>query len=53
MLPKSFMAENNAFLLLTASIRNFYKFLMGRLDIKSLYDYPQLYLEDAESVTTQ
>ena len=31
-LPKSFMAENTVFLLLTALIRNFYKFLMGRLD---------------------
>ncbi|MBQ2299235.1 MAG: IS1380 family transposase, partial [Bacteroidaceae bacterium] len=31
-LPKSFMAENTVFLLLTAMIRNFYKFLMGRLD---------------------
>ena len=33
-LPKSFMAENTVFLLLTALIRNFYKFLMGRLDTK-------------------
>ena len=31
-LPKSFMAENTVFLLLTALIRNFYKFIMGRLD---------------------
>ena len=31
-LPKSFMAENTVFLLLTAIIRNFYKFLMGRHD---------------------
>ena len=31
-LPKSFMAENTVFLLLTALIRKFYKFLMGRLD---------------------
>ena len=34
-LPKSFMAENSVFLLLTAIIRNFYKFLMGRLDTKA------------------
>ena len=34
-LPKSFMAENTVFLLLTALIRNFYKFLMGRLDAKT------------------
>ena len=34
-LPKSFMAENTVFLLLTAMIRNFYKFLMGRLDTKA------------------
>ena len=34
-LPKSFMAENTVFLLLTALIRNFYKFLMGRLDTKA------------------
>ena len=34
-LPKSFMAENTVFLLLTAVIRNFYKFLMGRLDTKA------------------
>ena len=34
-LPKSFMAENTVFLLLTALIRNFYKFLMGRLDAKA------------------
>ena len=33
--PKSFMAENTVFLLLTAIIRNFYKFLMGRLDTKA------------------
>ena len=35
-LPKSFMAENTVFLLLTALIRNFYKFLMDRLDTKAL-----------------
>jgi hypothetical protein len=34
-LPKSFMAENTVFLLLTAVIRNFYKFLMERLDAKA------------------
>ena len=34
-LPKSFMAENTVFLLLTALIRNFYKFLMDRLDTKA------------------
>ena len=34
-LPKSFMAENTVFLLLTALIRNFYKFLMERLDAKA------------------
>ena len=34
-LPKSFMAENTMFLLLTALIRNFYKFLMDRLDTKA------------------
>ena len=34
-LPKSFMAENTVFLLLTAMIRNFYNFLMGRLDTKA------------------
>ncbi len=33
-LPKSFMAENTAFLLLTAIIRNFYKTIMQRLDVK-------------------
>ena len=34
-LPKSFMAENTAFLLLTALIHNFYKTIMGRLDTKA------------------
>ena len=34
-LPKSFMAENTVFLLLTALIRNFYKFLMDRLATKA------------------
>ena len=33
-LPKSFMAENTAFLLLTALIRNFYKTIMRKLDAK-------------------
>ena len=33
-LPKSFIAENTVFLLLTAIIRNFYKFIMARLDVK-------------------
>ena len=33
-LPKSFMDENTVFLLLTALIRNFYKLIMGRLDVK-------------------
>ena len=31
---KSFMGENTVFLLLTALIRNFYKFIMERLDVK-------------------
>ncbi|MDB0677319.1 IS1380 family transposase, partial [Parabacteroides distasonis] len=34
-LPKSFMAENTVFLLLTALIRNFYKAIMSRLDTKA------------------
>ena len=34
-LPKSFMAENTVFLMLTALIRNFYKFLMDRIDAKA------------------
>ena len=33
-LPKSFMAENTVFLLLTALIRNFYRAIMQRLDVK-------------------
>ena len=33
-LPESFMGENTVFLLLTAIIRNFYKFIMARLDVK-------------------
>ena len=32
--PKSFMAENTVFLLLTALIRNLYKFIMERLEVK-------------------
>ncbi len=34
-LPKSFMAENTVFLLLTALIRNFYKTIMSRFDTKA------------------
>ena len=33
-LPKSFMAENTAFLLLTALIHNFYKGIMAKIDVK-------------------
>ena len=33
-LPKSFMAGNTVFLLLTALIRNFYKAIIHRLDVK-------------------
>ena len=33
-LLKSFMAENTVFLLLTALIRNFYKAIIHRLDVK-------------------
>ena len=33
-LPKSFMAENTVYLLLTALIRNFYKAIIQRLDVK-------------------
>ena len=33
-LPKSFMAENTVFLLLTALIRNIYKVIIQRLDVK-------------------
>ena len=33
-LPKSFMAENTVFLLLTALIRNFYKAIIQILDVK-------------------
>ena len=34
-LPKSFMAENTVFLLLTALIYNLYKNIMGRIDTKA------------------
>ena len=34
-LPKSFMGENTVFLILTALIRNFYKAIMQKLDVKS------------------
>ena len=34
-LPKSFMAGDTVFLLLTELIRNFYKFLMDRIDAKA------------------
>ena len=34
-MPKSFMAQNTVFLLLTALIRNFYRFLIERLDAKA------------------
>ena len=33
-LPKSFMAESTVFLLLTALIRNFYKAIIQKLDVK-------------------
>ena len=33
-LPKSFMAENTVFLILTAFIHNFYKAIMQKLDVK-------------------
>ena len=34
-LPKSFMAENTVFLLLTALIHNFYKTIISKLDTKA------------------
>lgn len=34
-LPKSFMAENTVFLIMTALIRNFYKLVMERMDVKA------------------
>ncbi len=33
-LPKSFMAENTVFLLLAALVRNFYKAIIQRVDVK-------------------
>ena len=33
-LPKSFMAQNTVFLLMTAIIRNFYKAIIQKLDVK-------------------
>lgn len=33
-LPKSFMAQNTVFLIMTALIRNFYKAIMRRLDVR-------------------
>ncbi len=33
-LPKSFMAQNTVFLLMTALVRNFFKAIMQRLDVK-------------------
>ena len=33
-MPKSFIAESTVFLLLTALIRNFYKAIIQRLDVK-------------------
>ena len=35
-LPKSFMAQNTVFLLMTALIRNFYKAIMQRLKTQNL-----------------
>ena len=35
-LPKSFMAENTVFLLLTALIRNFYKLIIANVDLKEV-----------------
>ena len=35
-LPKSFMAENTVFLLLTALVRNFYKAIIHRVDVKMI-----------------
>lgn len=34
-LPKSFMAQNTVFLLLTSLIRNFHRYLMKKLDVRS------------------
>ena len=41
-LPKSFIAENSLFLLLTALIRNFYKVIIQRLDVKGLDSIQQV-----------
>ena len=35
-MPKSFMAENTVFLLLTALVRNFYKAIIHRVDVKRI-----------------
>ena len=35
-MPKSFMAENTVFLLLTALVRNFYKAIIHRVDVKMI-----------------
>lgn len=35
-LPKSFMAQNTVFMLMTALIRNFYKAIMQKLDTKKV-----------------
>ena len=41
-LPKFFMAENTVFLLLTALIRNFYKVIIQRLDVRGLDSIQQV-----------
>ena len=38
-LPKSFMAENAVYLLMTALIRNFYKTIIRKLNVKD-FGYP-------------
>ena len=35
-MPKSFMAETTVFLLLTALVRNFYKAIIHRVDVKMI-----------------
>ena len=35
-MPKSFMADNTVFLLLTALVRNFYKAIIHRVDVKMI-----------------
>ena len=45
-LPKSFMNENTAFLLITALIRNFYQFLVQAKDLKSFGLKPTSRLKD-------